>query len=201
MDTDASVNQFTLARFNDLLHPHKETLKSLKLESLMSQQMTIINVSDWPALEELTIGAYDLEHDAEKAACCLLAPNLKKLGYSFSLAAQSTASMSDLDEVRKSFLRRFVELSIQRQAALVEVHVDFNPEYWWPSGDENDDELDYPWEALDEINAVFESKGCRITYTQPPYTKAQMIEQIQEMRRRQQQDHVLTNVPWTRLES
>ncbi len=167
--------------FESFLSPHKATLKSIRLESLFSRLRGCINVSDFPELKSITLPKYDMQCTPQEAVHKLLVLQLESFTWSWLQLTQHEPSFCDFSEKDEKWLREFLTIATQGKSTLRKVHVAFSPDCYYSTGnEESETSFFYPWDLMDAIARDFKPHGIDVTYAEPPQTKEEIVQIIQE---------------------
>lgn len=150
-----------------MLAPHKNTLRSLKIGAL-GHVYGVGRLSDFSiftALEELSLSRWQLGGHGlafqDEDANLLLAPRLKRfiLNLPDGRKAYYQYSKGHVTGKEERWIRGFAQAAVNRKARLTEIHVKCptNPPV------RRVYEV-YPWDCMDNLNAVFGPQGIAVTY-------------------------------------
>ncbi|KAI2464468.1 hypothetical protein F4781DRAFT_70353 [Annulohypoxylon bovei var. microspora] len=168
-----------LAMFGSWLSSHKDTLEEIYIGYLSAfSKGTLIDVSEFSALNSLTLSRYSFSDDLESCAAdasLLLAPGLETFTWSFSIYDQHCESWDAIGENEERWLRQFAEAAASKSIPLKRIHIIFDPDYWGYQVEDG-----YPWDRLDRVKVYSRQLNIELSYTKPALTKEEWLNHITE---------------------
>lgn len=167
-------NDMDLAMFGEALYQHKDTLRTLDMGFLRRRAhgTRIIDVSLFPALEELTLSRWSFGFEGLRfsgdTGHKLLAPQLRKFTWSFDIGFMESARLSDMGPDEEAWLRDFgTYASRQEDSSLRTIHVHYLPIL--VLGDQGSSE--YPWDRLRRVADYLEPLGIELSYSEAEWSR------------------------------
>ncbi|KAI1447829.1 hypothetical protein F5Y02DRAFT_355425 [Annulohypoxylon stygium] len=171
-----------LTMFGIWLSVHKEVLGEISIGYLSSgSKGKIIDLSQFTALKALTLSRYSFSDDLKSCADdarLVLAPNLEKFTWSFSIYDQHCESWDAIGEVEELWLQQFAAIAASTCTSLKHIHIIFDPDYWGYRIEDG-----YPWDRLDKVKDSCRQLNIELTYTKPALTKKEWLHHVAEEQR------------------
>ncbi|KAF3396635.1 hypothetical protein DPV78_008000 [Talaromyces pinophilus] len=172
-----NVHYIDLPMIKQMLLQHRESLTDLDIGYLSPDGTgKFSHWSEFPNLENLTLSRWLFEASREnpnlrefqdELADYILAPGLKRFTLAFAIWDQHSEQWNDFGQEDEAWVRRLAQVALERKAALQEIRIQFDPEWWGPDACQTE----YPWDRMDALNKEFQTRGIIITYTKPPVTR------------------------------
>ncbi|KAI0890745.1 uncharacterized protein GGS22DRAFT_151730 [Annulohypoxylon maeteangense] len=168
-----------LTMFGTWLSVHKEVLEDIYIGYLsVGSKGKIIDLTQFRDLKSLTLSRYSFTDDLKSCvtdAKRLLAPNLEKFTWSFSVYDQHCESWDAIGEKEELWLHQFAKIAASQPNPLKKIHIIFDPDYWGYRIEDG-----YPWDRLDRVRDSCRQLNIKLTYTKPALTKEAWLERVEE---------------------
>ncbi|KAJ5100366.1 hypothetical protein N7456_006418 [Penicillium angulare] len=179
---DEGLESWTLAGIQNILEPHRQTLRSLKVNAINRDTLEGFDLRSFESLEELGLGIQltgnHKRHsdDRDRALYSALPLGLRAFHWDLTWSSHPLDDgLQDFSQWEEEWLRRFVLTARAQGCPLKEIYIAFAPDSWSTT---NDPVLGaYPWDRMDQLGVELEIKVHYNTPTVEPEEYAEIVEE------------------------
>jgi len=182
-DLNHNCHCWDLQTLQQLLHPHRSSLKSLTIGSLIRGGQSFLDLSEFSDLEMLKLSFWSTDHSlAFDFFAVLAAPKLHTFTYDFTFEDEDCVCFRDFTKAEVKWLCKLAEVAFSENFALRRIHLIFDPVGYISSYSsyEHRMTLKYPWDLIDEVRDVAKGYGIQVSYTEPCMTKLEFQKALRE---------------------